>query len=365
MANGTRHDARRRLQGDHRAAPAGRPPVVRRDRQGRRPLRGRRAAAGAAADRGRRHADRRRHRPAELGFARQAMVGIRVTGALEPVADALAEIDEVDYVVLTAGSFDLLAEVVCRERRAPARDHLRPRSARSPASPAPRPSSTSSCASRPTRGASAERSAVVRRPLLLARHRRRRLDAARRPLPGDLDVDVADRRRRLHRAVDRLLPGRGGPVAARRRARGRGGRVRRLRAQRRLVLGTVPRASCPPSRRWAAGTPRSPSTGRCARPSTRSPGSPRPRASTRTSPRAGRSGWPAAPPSSRGRGPRSRRRGAGAAARTTCRSSTPRRRRAIVRADGVAGRDVHPRLRGDPPGAAGARAGRGRSSAAA
>jgi Lrp/AsnC family transcriptional regulator, regulator for asnA, asnC and gidA len=51
--------------------------------------------------------------PLQLGFARQAMVGIRVTGALEPVADALSEIDEVDYVVLTAGGYDLLAEVVC------------------------------------------------------------------------------------------------------------------------------------------------------------------------------------------------------------------------------------------------------------
>ncbi|MFT4287225.1 Lrp/AsnC family transcriptional regulator [Nocardioides sp.] len=51
--------------------------------------------------------------PLQLGFARQAMVGVRVTGRLEPVADALAELDEVDYVVITAGSYDLLAEVVC------------------------------------------------------------------------------------------------------------------------------------------------------------------------------------------------------------------------------------------------------------
>ena len=50
--------------------------------------------------------------PLELGFARQAMVGIRVTGPLEPVADALAELDEVDYVVVTAGSYDILVEVV-------------------------------------------------------------------------------------------------------------------------------------------------------------------------------------------------------------------------------------------------------------
>ncbi|WP_208542913.1 Lrp/AsnC family transcriptional regulator [Nocardioides euryhalodurans] len=51
--------------------------------------------------------------PLQLGFARQAMVGIAVTGALEPVADELAAMDEVDYVVVTAGAYDVLAEVVC------------------------------------------------------------------------------------------------------------------------------------------------------------------------------------------------------------------------------------------------------------
>jgi Lrp/AsnC family transcriptional regulator, regulator for asnA, asnC and gidA len=57
--------------------------------------------------------------PLELGFARQAMVGIRVSGPLEPVADALADLPEIDYVVITAGSFDLLAELVCESD-----DHL-------------------------------------------------------------------------------------------------------------------------------------------------------------------------------------------------------------------------------------------------
>jgi len=51
--------------------------------------------------------------PLELGFARQAMIGVRVEGSLEPVADALAGMPEIDYVVVTAGSFDLLAEIVC------------------------------------------------------------------------------------------------------------------------------------------------------------------------------------------------------------------------------------------------------------
>jgi Lrp/AsnC family transcriptional regulator, regulator for asnA, asnC and gidA len=50
--------------------------------------------------------------PMELGFARQAMIGVRVAGAIEPIADELSSIEEVDYVVVTAGSFDLLVEVV-------------------------------------------------------------------------------------------------------------------------------------------------------------------------------------------------------------------------------------------------------------
>ena len=51
--------------------------------------------------------------PLQLGFDRQAMIGLNVEGALEPVAEALAAMDEVDYVVITAGGFDLLCEVVC------------------------------------------------------------------------------------------------------------------------------------------------------------------------------------------------------------------------------------------------------------
>ncbi len=57
--------------------------------------------------------------PLELGFARQAMVGIEVTGPLDEVADALAALEEVDYVVVTAGSYDVLVEVVCESD-----DHL-------------------------------------------------------------------------------------------------------------------------------------------------------------------------------------------------------------------------------------------------
>jgi Lrp/AsnC family transcriptional regulator for asnA, asnC and gidA len=57
--------------------------------------------------------------PLQVGFTRQAMVGLRVEGDLMAVADRLAEIDEVDYVVITAGSFDILLEVVCEDD-----DHL-------------------------------------------------------------------------------------------------------------------------------------------------------------------------------------------------------------------------------------------------
>jgi len=53
--------------------------------------------------------------PLQLGFTRQAMIGIRADGDLRTVADKLAALDEVDYVVITAGSFDLLVEVVCND----------------------------------------------------------------------------------------------------------------------------------------------------------------------------------------------------------------------------------------------------------
>jgi Lrp/AsnC family transcriptional regulator, regulator for asnA, asnC and gidA len=57
--------------------------------------------------------------PMQVGFPRAAMMGIRVDGDLTAVADALAALDEVDYVVITAGGFDILAEIVCEDD-----DHL-------------------------------------------------------------------------------------------------------------------------------------------------------------------------------------------------------------------------------------------------
>ncbi len=53
--------------------------------------------------------------PMQLGFARQAMIGIRCTGDTTQIAERLAAIESVDYVVLTAGSFDAIVEVVCED----------------------------------------------------------------------------------------------------------------------------------------------------------------------------------------------------------------------------------------------------------
>lgn len=51
--------------------------------------------------------------PMQLGFYRQAMIGVRISGDTTIVAEKLSALPAVDYVVLTAGSFDILAEVVC------------------------------------------------------------------------------------------------------------------------------------------------------------------------------------------------------------------------------------------------------------
>jgi Lrp/AsnC family transcriptional regulator for asnA, asnC and gidA len=53
--------------------------------------------------------------PMQIGFARQAMIAISVSGDVEKVAEELSDIGEVDYIVVTAGSFDLLAEVVVED----------------------------------------------------------------------------------------------------------------------------------------------------------------------------------------------------------------------------------------------------------
>ena len=51
--------------------------------------------------------------PRQLGFARMAMIGIRVQGDPREVAEAVKDFDEVAYVVVTLGSYDVLAEAIC------------------------------------------------------------------------------------------------------------------------------------------------------------------------------------------------------------------------------------------------------------
>lgn len=57
--------------------------------------------------------------PLQVGYGRQAMVGVRVEGPLEPAAERIDAIPEVSYAVVTAGAYDLLAEVIAEDD-----DHL-------------------------------------------------------------------------------------------------------------------------------------------------------------------------------------------------------------------------------------------------
>jgi len=53
--------------------------------------------------------------PLQIGFRSQAMVGIRADGDARAVADRLAAVDDIDYVVMCTGSFDILVELVCED----------------------------------------------------------------------------------------------------------------------------------------------------------------------------------------------------------------------------------------------------------
>jgi Lrp/AsnC family transcriptional regulator for asnA, asnC and gidA len=53
--------------------------------------------------------------PMQLGFSRQAMIGIRCQGDATKVAERLSQLASVDYVVLTAGTYDAIVEVVCAD----------------------------------------------------------------------------------------------------------------------------------------------------------------------------------------------------------------------------------------------------------
>ncbi len=51
--------------------------------------------------------------PLQLGFKRQAMLGIRSTGDIIATADRVSALPEVDYCVVVAGPSDIIAEVIC------------------------------------------------------------------------------------------------------------------------------------------------------------------------------------------------------------------------------------------------------------
>ncbi len=57
--------------------------------------------------------------PMQVGFPREAMVGITASGDIEQIAGALEQLPEVNYLVICAGGFDILADVLAEDD-----DHL-------------------------------------------------------------------------------------------------------------------------------------------------------------------------------------------------------------------------------------------------
>jgi Lrp/AsnC family transcriptional regulator for asnA, asnC and gidA len=53
--------------------------------------------------------------PLQVGFPRAAMIAVKVEGDVEAVADEMSALPEVDYLIITAGGHDILAEVVCED----------------------------------------------------------------------------------------------------------------------------------------------------------------------------------------------------------------------------------------------------------
>lgn len=58
--------------------------------------------------------------PLSMGFQQPALIGLKVeAGRLDSIAEQIAALEEVTYVVITAGRFDMVCEVVCEDN-----DHL-------------------------------------------------------------------------------------------------------------------------------------------------------------------------------------------------------------------------------------------------
>lgn len=52
---------------------------------------------------------------AAIGFHRMALLGIKVEGEIRQVAEKLSALPEAEYVVICAGQFDLLVELICED----------------------------------------------------------------------------------------------------------------------------------------------------------------------------------------------------------------------------------------------------------
>jgi Lrp/AsnC family transcriptional regulator for asnA, asnC and gidA len=55
--------------------------------------------------------------PLSIGYRRMAMIGVRTEGPSDTVATSLQAMPDIDYLVVTAGSVDLLCEVVVSDDR--------------------------------------------------------------------------------------------------------------------------------------------------------------------------------------------------------------------------------------------------------
>jgi Lrp/AsnC family transcriptional regulator for asnA, asnC and gidA len=58
--------------------------------------------------------------PLQMGYNTMALIGIRAEGQkLMEIAEKISSLEEVIYLIVTSGSYDIMAEVICRDR-----DHL-------------------------------------------------------------------------------------------------------------------------------------------------------------------------------------------------------------------------------------------------
>ncbi len=54
--------------------------------------------------------------PLRMGYKTMAMIGIRAEGSkLLEVAEKISKLDEVIYMIISSGRFDIFAEVICRD----------------------------------------------------------------------------------------------------------------------------------------------------------------------------------------------------------------------------------------------------------